>query len=220
MIRGKKLSGFVTLLMVAAIVLIGCAGKSVPAPTDAVSSSTPEAPVGETASNAVEQSSGDSRTLIVYYSYTGTTQRVAERLQALTGGTLYLLELADPYTGGSYDVSDRVFAERDDGKMPELTGALPDISEYDRILIGTPVWNDSMSNPVLSYLEQTDFGGKVMAPFWTYITNQGSTAKDFAANIQNGIAAKGLALRSVGGMSGESLDDTLRSWLDKLPEGK
>lgn len=220
MMSKKKTSVFVTFIMVLAIVLIGCAGKSAPATTDVVSSSTPEASAREVSSETVEQRAEDSRTLIVYYSYTGTTQRVAERLQPLTGGTLYLLELADPYTGGSYDVSDRVFAERDDGKMPELTGTLPDILEYDRILIGTPVWNDSMSNPVRSYLEQTDFGGKVVAPFWTYITNQGSTAKDFAANIQNGIAAKGLALRSVGGMSGESLDDTLRSWLDKLPEGK
>ena len=152
--------------------------------------------------------------LIVYYSYSGTTERVAEHLRDLTDGTLY--ELAEPYTGSSNDVSDRVFAERDDGKMPELTGTLPDVSEYDLILIGTPVWNDSMANPVLGYLQQTDFNGKVVAPFWTYITNQGSTGKDFTANIQNGTAADGLDLRSANGMDDEKLDETLRNWLNSL----
>lgn len=207
MISGKKVYGFIVFAIALTMVLLGCAGT--PDETDAVFSSTPEA--------SIRESSGDSKTLIVYYSYTGTTRRVAERLQVLTDGTLYALELTDPYTGDSYDVSDRVFAERDAGKMPELTGALPDVSEYDRILIGTPVWNNSMANPVLGYLQQTDFDGKVVAPFWTYITNQGSTGKDFTANIQNSTPADGLALRSANGMDDEKLDRTLQSWLDKLP---
>jgi len=71
---------------------------------------------------------------------------VAEHLQQLTDGTLYEITLEKPYSGDSNKVSDRVFAERDDDKMPELSGELPDISEYDQILIGTPVWNDSISN--------------------------------------------------------------------------
>lgn len=196
---------FSVLPVLAALILTltGCGGASAKQPP----ASAPP----------VRQEETMPKTLIVYYSYSGTTKRVAEHLRDLTGGTLYGLELAEPYTGSSNDVSDRVFAERDDGKMPELTGTLPDVSEYNRIFIGTPVWNDSMANPVLGYLRQTDFGGKVVAPFWTYITNQGSTAGDFAANIQNGPMADGLALRSAGGMSDEKLDSTLESWLDKLP---
>lgn len=100
--------------------------------------------------------------------------------------------------------------------MPELTGTLPDVTDYDRILIGTPVWNDSMSNPVSSYLQQTDFSGTLVAPFWTYITNQGTTEKDFARQIQHGTVADGLALRSANGMDDETLDSTLRDWLRQL----
>lgn len=199
----KMKKGMLTLLAVmaaAAFVLTGCAGR-----TPAASANTPS------------ESAAGTKTLIVYYSYSGTTERVAEHLRDLTGGTLYALELAEPYTGSDNDVSDRVFAERGDGKMPELTGTLPDVSAYDRILIGTPVWNNSMANPVLSYLQQTDFDGKVVAPFWTYITNQGSTGKDFTANIQNGTPADGLALRSANGMDDAKLDSTLQAWLDKLP---
>ena len=140
---------------------------------------------------------------------------MAEHLQTLTGGTLYELTLTDPYTGNSNQVSDRVFAERDDG-MPELAGELPDLSQYGRILIGTPVWNDSMANPVLSYLQQTDFDGKTVAPFWTYITNQGSTEKDFAKQSQNAHVASGLALRSANSISDEKLDQQLNDWLQSI----
>ena len=203
---GKKLraiSFIVAIIAMIGMILTGCSGNH-------------QTPTASDPSNA-ENTSSDLKTLIVYYSYSGTTKRVAEHLRDITGGTLYELELADPYTGSDNDVSDRVFAERGDGKMPELTGTLPDISEYDRILIGTPVWNNSMANPVLGYLQQTDFDGKVVAPFWTYITNQGSTGKDFTKNIKNGTTADGLALRSANGMSDEKLDSTLQNWLGKLP---
>ena len=169
----------------------------------------------DTAENA-DNVENDAKTLIVYYSYSGTTKRVAEHLQQLTNGTLYEITLEEPYSGDSNKVSDRVFEERDDGKMPALSGELPDISEYDQILIGTPVWNDSMSNPIASYLEQTDFDGKTVAPFWTYITNQGSTAKDFVKRSQNAEMAEGLPVRSANGISDEKLDVMLETWLNSI----
>ncbi len=215
--RKNRVFKFLAAAAVFATVLAGCSGKHNTSAAPAVSFNDSVQSDTEDAEEPSRSASEHTKTLIIYYSYSGTTERVAEHLRDLTDGTLYELELTEPYTGSDNDVSDRVFAERGDGKMPELTGALPDVSEYDRILIGTPVWNNSMANPVLSYLQQTDFDGKVVAPFWTYITNQGSTGKDFTANIQNGTAADGLALRSANGMGDEKLDSTLQNWLDKLP---
>ncbi len=171
---------------------------------------------GSSDGNSKAQVSKDTftgKTLIIYYSYSGTTKRVAEHLQQLTNGELYELTLKEPYTGSSNDVSDRVFAERDDKKMPELSGELLDISKYDRILIGTPVWNDSMSNPVAGYLEQADFNGKTVAPFWTYITNQGTTKKEFENRIKNGNVKTGLPIASANGLSDSELDKKLSDWL-------
>lgn len=143
---------------------------------------------------------------------------MAEHLQKLTNADLYELELQNPYTGNSNEVSDRVFEERGEGRMPELSGELPDLSEYDQILIGTPVWNADMSNPVASYLEQTDFDGKTVAPFWTYITDQGSTAKNFVKRSQNAEMAEGLAIGSANGMTDEKLDELLSDWLQQKVE--
>ena len=54
---------------------------------------------------------------------------MVEHLQQLTDGTLYEITLEEPYSDDSNKVSDRVFEERYDGKMPELSGELPDISD-------------------------------------------------------------------------------------------
>lgn len=206
----KQMKKIVMGLLVSVIMLmaIGCGSTS-------SNNETNTNAVKETEDTA-ESVDNDAKTLIVYYSYSGTTKRVAEHLQQLTDGTLYEITLEKPYSGDSNKVSDRVFEERDDKKMPVLSGELPDISEYDQILIGTPVWNDSMSNPIVSYLEQTDFEGKTVAPFWTYITNQGSTEKDFAKRIRNAEMAEGLPVRSANGISDEKLDQMLETWLSNI----
>lgn len=100
--------------------------------------------------------------------------------------------------------------------MPELAGELPNQSEYDTILIGTPVWNDSMANPIIGYLEQTDFDGKTSSLFWTYITNDGTTERDFSEQTQNAQIADGLSLRSANGISDDEMDQMLRNWLNKV----
>lgn len=196
------------LLVSIMLITIGCGSNS--------SNNETNTNVTKGTEKTSENSDNDSKTLIVYYSYSSTTKRVAEHLQQLTNGTLYEITLEEPYSGDSNKVSDRVFEERDDGKMPTLSGELPDISQYAQILIGTPVWNDSMSNPIASYLEQTDFEGKTAAAFWTYITNQGSTEKDFAKKSQNVKMAEGLPIRSANGISDEKLDKMLEKWLSKI----
>lgn len=207
--KKKAILALFAVAAMAALLLTGCAGSR---DTTSLATRADTAGSAQTDTNTIK----NEKTLIVYYSYSGTTERVAQHLRDLTGGTLYELKLAQPYSGSDNDVSDRVFAERGEGTMPELTGTLPDVTDYDRILIGTPVWNDSMSNPVSSYLQQTDFSGTLVAPFWTYITNQGTTEKDFARQIQHGTVADGLALRSANGMDDETLDSTLRDWLRQL----
>lgn len=211
-----KLKTFFGGILMAAALLTGCASAPASSTASFSTSDVASSTVSTSAAPSSTSETADSGdTLIVYYSYTGTTRRVAEHLQNLTGGTLYELTLTDPYTGSSNDVSDRVFAERDNG-MPELAGELPDLLQYSRILIGTPVWNDSMANPVLSYLQQTDFNGKTVAPFWTYITNQGSTEKDFAKQSQNAHVVSGLALQSANSISDEKLDQQLNDWLQTI----
>ena len=73
-----------------------------------------------------------------------------------------------------------------------------------------------MSNPVASYLEQTDFEGKTVAPFWNYITNEGTTGKDFISRSENASMADGLPIRSANSISDADLDQILENWLSEI----
>lgn len=126
---------------------------------------------GEKGTDGVLKEGSNNKVLVVYYSYSGTTKRVAEHLQELTNGDIYDIQPETKYSEDSNVAIARLMAERASNNMPKLMGDLPDISKYNLILIGTPVWNSDIANPVMSYLQENDFEGKKVAPFWTYITN-------------------------------------------------
>ena len=77
-----------------------------------------------------------------------------------------------------------------------------------------------MANPVIGYLEQADFEGKTASLFWTYITNEGTTEKDFSEQAQNAQIADGLALRNANGISDDELDQMLQDWLNEINAAK
>lgn len=157
------------------------------------------------------------KSLVVYYSYHGTTRRAAEVLARMLDADIYELRPENPYTGDDNEVSDRVFQERDDGQDPALAGTLPAVSEYDTIFIGTPVWNADMANPVMSYLHQTDFENKRVAPFWTYQTDEGSTDASFQKEARDAQVMKGLGLRNAGSMSEQELETAFTDWIVSFP---
>lgn len=154
-----------------------------------------------------------SRILIVYYSYTGTTRRVAEKLQQITHGDLYDVQPARTYSDDSNLATVRLMWERFIHNMPELSGELPDLDEYDTILIGTPVWNSNIANPIMSYLNQNNFEGKTVAPFWTYSGNDGKTADNFEKLSKGAVHAEGLGLSGAMGYSDTQLEEVLSDWL-------
>lgn len=88
----------------------------------------------------------DNRILIAYFSATGTTARAAERLAEATGGTLYAIVPARPYTPDDLDWHDkrsRSSAEMNDPQArPAIGGRQPDTEDYDTVFIGYPIWWD------------------------------------------------------------------------------
>ena len=76
--------------------------------------------------------------LIAYFSYTGHTKGIARQIQALTGGDLFEIRPAAPYSQ-DYDTAERRGRrETRDGVRPPLAGAALDLSGYDAVLLGTP----------------------------------------------------------------------------------
>lgn len=114
--------------------------------------------------------SGNSKTLVAYFSATGTTQAIAERITELTGADIYRINAADPYATNPYDDTERIQNEAYNDLRPSVAN-LPDkkaIAQYDTIFVGSPCWWHQPAMVVCTFLENYDLGNKVIIPFFTY----------------------------------------------------
>ena len=114
--------------------------------------------------------SGNSKTLIAYFSAQGHTQAVAKRIVELTGADIYRIEAADPYAENLYDDSDRIQNEAYNDLRPGVAN-LPDkeiIAQYDTIFVGSPCWWHQPAMVVCTFIEAYDLKDKVVIPFFTY----------------------------------------------------
>ena len=119
--------------------------------------------------NNIPQLSG--RSLVIYFSGTGNTRRVAQAGAEALGADIYEITPVQPYTSADlnyYDSNSRVIAEHNDPVLrPEIAGALPDLTEYDNIFLGYPLWWREAPNIVWNLVEQLDFTDKTVIPFCT-----------------------------------------------------
>ena len=112
-----------------------------------------------------------SHILIVYFSATGTTRGVAEKLQEALNADLYEIIPEEPYTAADLNYNDRksrTSIETDDPSCrPAIAGELPDLTAYDTILIGYPIWWGDVPRIVSNFVEQVDLTDKTLAVFFT-----------------------------------------------------
>ena len=120
-----------------------------------------------------EQPGESSRVLVAYFSATGNTARVANAIAEATGGDLFELTPADPYTSDDLDWTDadsRVVYEYEnpDARDTELVTYTPENwDEYDVIFLGYPIWWYDAAWPVEGFVTENDFTGKTVIPFCT-----------------------------------------------------
>ncbi len=118
-------------------------------------------------------SSSNSKTLVVYYSATGSTKAVAQTIANSTGGDLFEITPAEPYTDNDLDWTNdnsRVSVEHNDEskRSVALTKTTPDNwSNYDTVFIGYPIWWGIAAWPVNNFVTGNDFAGKTVIPFCT-----------------------------------------------------
>lgn len=115
----------------------------------------------------------DGKTLVVYYSATGSTQAVAELIANAAGGDLFAIVPAEPYTSEDLNWTDqesRVSREHDDESLRTVeltTAAVENWDEYDTVFIGYPIWWGIAAWPTDSFVAANDFTGKTVIPFCT-----------------------------------------------------
>ena len=111
------------------------------------------------------------KSLIVYFSCTDTTKKIAEYMQEITGADIYRIELEVPYTAEDLDYGDasaRATREQNDSSArPAIAGKVENISRYQNVVIAYPIWWGQAPRIISTFLESYDFSGKTIVPVCT-----------------------------------------------------
>ena len=132
-----------------------------------------EAESSQTDGSGEEADSAEGGTLVVYFSATGHTGEAANYIAELTGGDLFELEPADPYTSEDLNYTDdnsRVSQEYADESLRDVelvADTVENWDSYDTVFIGYPIWWGIAAWPVDTFVEANDFTGKTVIPFCT-----------------------------------------------------
>lgn len=135
------------------------------------------------------------KTLIVYYSYSGNTKRIAEMIQSKIGGDTARIETVNPYEGDYNSVVEQGKKEVDSGFAPEIKPMNINMSDYDTIVLGTPVWWYTYAPAVKTFLDENDFSGKTVYAFATNGGWIGHTFKDVERECTGAEIKPGLNIR-------------------------
>lgn len=133
--------------------------------------------------------------IVIYYSYGGNTRRIAEKLQKALNADLAEIKTVKPYTGSYDDVVDQGQREVNSGFLPELQPLHVNLSQYDTVILGTPVWWYTFAPAMGSFLHQADLSGKTVYPFATNGGWLGHTFRDFAKACRGANVKAGLNIR-------------------------
>ena len=138
-----------------------------PAPTETPTESETAATeaAGETAE--ATDAAGESGVLVAYFSWSGNTEAMANLIAEQTGGTLFEIAPATPYTGDYDALLDVAQQEQAEDARPELAASVENWDSCDVIFVGYPDWWSDAPMVIYSFLESYDWTGKTLVPFCT-----------------------------------------------------
>ena len=164
---------------------------------------------------SAEDTTAHSDVLVAYFSATGTTKGVAERIAAVTGGDLYEILAADPYTADDLNYNDRssrsTSEQNDKNARPEIGSVDLSLEGYTTIYLGFPIWWGEEPRILDTFVEKYRFEGITVIPF---CTSGGSGIGRSGPNME-ALAGTGTWLEGKR-FSGNVSEADLQSWIDGL----
>ena len=173
----KKLTALLlSVVLVLSLAACGSANKPASSTTQPETSAPTEQP--ESSSTAPAESEPETqpetgKTLVIYYSASGNTARVAKDIAEAAGADLFEIVPTEVYTSEDLNWTNpdsRVSREHDDESLrdvPLTTTEVPDWDSYDTVFIGYPIWWGIAAWPVDTFVKNNDFTGKTVIPFAT-----------------------------------------------------
>ena len=222
----KKLAALLlSVVLVLSLAACGSANKPASSTTQPETSAPTEQPAtepSESSSTAPAESEPETqpetgKTLVVYYSASGNTERVAKDIAEAAGADLFEIVPTEVYTSEDLNWTNsdsRVSREHDDESLrdvPLTTTEVPDWDSYDTVFIGYPIWWGIAAWPVDTFVKNNDFTGKTVIPFAT----SSSSGMGQSGSLLADMAGTGEWQEGQRFSSGVSSDD-VQSWVNGL----
>ena len=222
----KKLTALLlSVVLVLSLAACGSANKPASSTTQPETSAPTEQPAtepSESSSTAPAESEPETqpetgKTLVVYYSASGNTERVAKDIAEAAGADLFEIVPTEVYTSDDLDWTNsdsRVSREHDNESLrdvPLTTTEVPDWDSYDTVFIGYPIWWGIAAWPVDTFVKNNDFTGKTVIPFAT----SSSSGMGQSGSLLADMAGTGEWQEGQRFSSGVSSDD-VQSWVNGL----
>lgn len=205
----------ILLILLSLCLIIGMTACSGSNTSDEAAGTDDESAVSEKQTGEAEGSDSGKDTLVVYFSVTGNTKGVAEKIADITGADIYEIKAAEEYTSEDIDYDDsdsRTTREQNDSSArPEIGSDIISLEGYSTIYIGYPIWWGQEPRIMDTFAESYDFDGITVIPFCTSGSSDiGQSGKNLADNAGSGNWLEGK--RFAGGAS----EDEIRTWIDGL----
>lgn len=156
-----------------------------------------------------------SKTLVAYFSASGTTAKAGKVLAKAAGADLYEIKPAVPYTSADLNWMDKhsrsSMEMRDSSFRPPLADHNAPVADYNVIFLGFPIWWYTAPTIINTFLESYDFSGKTIVLF---ATSGGSGLDKVAAGLQ--VSAPGARILNGRMLNGRPSEAELKNWVDNL----
>lgn len=161
-----------------------------------------------------EPTEAGSKSLVVYFSWSGNTENVAKAIQSQTDSDIFEIVPATPYSDDYNTVVDLAQEEQQNNARPAISGNIENIEQYDVVYVGFPNWWGDMPMILYTFFDSYDLSGKTVALFCTSggsgLSNTVNEVKSLepSATVTDGL--------HIGSSSASNPDNAVSEWLNDI----
>ncbi len=167
------------------------------------------------------QLTNSAKQIIIYFSRSGSTEMLADKIAADTGADMLEIVVRDTYSGNYQKTLARANAERESDDYPALNMDVPDLSQYDTVYLGYPIWAMTLAHPMTAFLTEYGdrLGAKKIAPF---MSQGGYGQGDSVNRIENILKSDGASNNImtsalvIDGNKINKVDEQVENWVKRV----
>ncbi len=207
----------VIMVGILALLLAGCGRKETDSGRKEADSGRKETDRSRKETDNDKSSFADgSKALVVYFSWSGNTENVANAIAEQMGADVFEIVPEEAYIDDYDALLDIASEEKESNARPAIAGSVENMAQYDVIYVGYPNWWSDMPMILYTFFDSYDLSGKTIAPFCTSggsgLSNTVNSIKELEpdANVLEGL--------HIGSSSASDPDQDVSDWLDSFVE--